>query len=175
MRRETVTVGAIAQVWRRTAAAAAAASALLGVGCDHHTGVADPCRVLRREEVAAAVGSPVAAGRRVSAIKPGSHALFCVFDTTTAFGEVEVSVQHPGGRQAFARWKHQAQTRGPVPAMATIPKLGDAAFSAGGGVQALRGDSYLIIEAQNIDSRLGPDGFTKVAVALADKAVPRLP
>jgi hypothetical protein len=148
---------------------------LAATACRHDAHTADPCRVVRRNEVSSIVGTRVSTVHSVPAIQPAPGLAFCLYETSSVFGAIEVAVQHPG-REVFAQGRQRAEVNTAIrPALAPVNGLGDAAFSVGGGVQVLKGDYYLVVQPQTFDPRAGADEFTTLAKQLAAKAIRRLP
>ena len=125
---------------------------------------ADPCRLISKAEMAAAVGAPVEPGRQRQAIRPEPGLAMCGYPTSTRFGEIVIAVQRPG-RDGFDRSRARAKRTSTVPAYHPLEGLGDEAFAAGGGVSVLEGDTFLAVFAQYSF----PD-FQPIAQRLAERA-----
>jgi hypothetical protein len=140
-------------------------------GCSGNAGSVDagPCRLISREAVVAALGSPVEAGELRDPIRPEPGLAMCGYRTFTRFGEIVVAEQRPGqGAFAASRTKAKRDT-GAVPGYRALEWPGDQAFASGGGVSVLKGNTFLVVFAQHSF----PD-FEGIAQRLADRAASQI-
>lgn len=132
----------------RLALMAALALALSGAcSGSAHPVQADPCRLISRAEVTAALGAPVEPGRPRRPIRPEPGLALCGYRTSTNFGEIVFALQRPG-RDAFERGRTMQKRNSTSARYRALEGLGDEAFAAGGRVSVLEGDTFLAVFAQ---------------------------